>query len=31
MSEAEMFSILKTGKRKRKAWKRVINKATFVP
>lgn len=31
MSEAEMFSILKTGKRKKKAWKRVINKATFVP
>lgn len=31
MSEAEMFSILKTGKRGRKAWKRVINKVTFVP
>ncbi len=31
MSEAEMFSILKTGKRKRNSWKRVINKATFVP
>lgn len=31
MTEAEMFSILKTGKRGRKAWKRVINKATFVP
>lgn len=26
-----MFSILKTGKRGRKAWKRIINKATFVP
>ena len=31
MSEAEMFSILKTGKRGRKMWKRVINKPTFVP
>lgn len=31
MSEAEMFSVLKTGKRGRKAWKRVINKVTFVP
>ena len=31
MSEAEMFSILRTGKRGRKSWKRVINKATFVP
>ncbi len=31
MSEAEMFSILKTGKRGRKAWKRTINKLTFVP
>lgn len=31
MSEAEMFSILKTGKRGKKAWKRVINKPTFVP
>lgn len=31
MSEAEMFSILKTGKRKRNSWKRVITKATFVP
>ncbi len=31
MSEAEMFSILRTGKRGRKAWKRVITKATFVP
>lgn len=31
MSEAEMYSILKTGKRGRKAWKRTINKLTFVP
>lgn len=31
MSEAEMFSILKTGKRGKKAWKRIITKATFVP
>jgi len=31
MSEAEMFAIIKSGKRKRKAWKRVINKVTFVP
>ena len=31
MSEAEMFSILKSGKRGNKAWKRVINKASFVP
>ena len=31
MCEAEMFSILKTGKRKRNSWKRVITKATFVP
>lgn len=31
MSEAEMFSIIKTGKRGRKSWKRVINKVTYVP
>lgn len=31
MSEAEMFNIIKSGKRKKKAWKRVINKCTFVP
>ena len=31
MSEAEMFSIIKTGKRGKKTWKRMINKATFVP
>lgn len=26
-----MYSIIKTGKRGKKTWKRVINKATFVP
>ena len=31
MSEAEMFNIIKSGKRKRKAWKRIINKCTYVP
>jgi ribosome biogenesis protein NSA2 len=31
MTEAEMFQVQKTGKRQRKAWKRVINKITFVP
>lgn len=31
MSEAEMFNIIKSGKRKKKAWKRVINKCTYVP
>jgi ribosome biogenesis protein NSA2 len=31
MSEAEMFSIIKSGKRGKKAWKRIINKPTFVP
>ena len=31
MSEAEMFSILRTGKWGRKSWKWIINKATFVP
>ena len=30
MSEAEMFQVLKTGKRQAKAWKRKINKFTFV-
>jgi ribosome biogenesis protein NSA2 len=30
VTEAEMFKVLKTGKRKQKAWKRVITKATFV-
>ena len=31
MSEAEMFQIQKSGKRQKKAWKRVINKVSFVP
>ena len=31
MNDAEMFSVLKSGKRGRKAWKRVINKMSFVP
>merc|ERR1712232_491304 len=31
MSEMEMFQIQRTGNRKRKAWKRVINKVSFVP
>jgi ribosome biogenesis protein NSA2 len=30
MSEDEMFKIMKTGKRKKKAWKRVVNKVSFV-
>jgi ribosome biogenesis protein NSA2 len=30
MSEDEMFKILRSGKRKKKAWKRLINKVTFV-
>jgi ribosomal protein S8E len=30
MSEEEMFKVLKSGKRKQKAWKRMINKVTFV-
>ena len=30
MSEEEMFKVLKTGKRKQKAWKRVVNKISFV-
>lgn len=31
LNEAEMFQVLKSGKRKQKSWKRVINKLTFVP
>ena len=31
MTEAEMFNIIKSGKRKKKAWKRIINKCTYVP
>ena len=30
MSEEEMFRVIKSGKRKHKEWKRMINKATFV-
>ena len=30
MTEDEMFKVLKTGKRKQKAWKRMITKVTFV-
>lgn len=30
MSEAEMFAIIKSGKRGKKAWKWIINKCTFV-
>jgi ribosome biogenesis protein NSA2 len=30
MTEAEMFGIVKSGKRRRKQWKRVINKVSFV-
>lgn len=30
LSEAEMFKVIKTGKRKKKAYKRMINKVTFV-
>lgn len=31
MAEAEIFKVIKSGKRKKKAWKRMITKATFVP
>lgn len=30
MSDAEMFKVLSTGKRKRNQWKRMITKVTFV-
>jgi len=30
LSEAEMFSVVRTGKRRKKAWKRMINKVTYV-
>jgi ribosome biogenesis protein NSA2 len=30
MAEDEMFKVLRSGKRKKKAWKRLINKVTFV-
>ncbi|KAJ9108072.1 Ribosome biogenesis protein [Naganishia cerealis] len=30
ISEEEMFKVLKTGSKKSKSWKRMVNKATFV-
>ena len=30
LAEDEMFKVLRSGKRKKKAWKRMINKVTFV-
>ena len=30
VSDAEMFRVMRTGKRKKKAWKRVVTKCTFV-
>eukprot|EP00913_Durusdinium_trenchii_P032195 g30147.t1 len=30
MTEDEMFKILRSGKRKKKAWKRIVNKVSFV-
>jgi len=30
VTEAEMFKVMKTGKRKQKAWKRMVTKVTFV-
>ena len=30
VDDAEMFRVIKTGKRKTKAWKRLVTKATFV-
>lgn len=30
MTEEEMFSVVRSGKRQKKAWKRMINKVTFV-
>eukprot|EP01017_Pseudomicrothorax_dubius_P005372 TRINITY_DN11342_c0_g3_i2.p1 TRINITY_DN11342_c0_g3~~TRINITY_DN11342_c0_g3_i2.p1 ORF type:complete len:260 (-),score=95.09 TRINITY_DN11342_c0_g3_i2:135-914(-) len=30
MSEAEMFQVVRSGKRRKKAWKRMINKVSFV-
>ena len=30
VTEATMFKVIKTGKREKKAWKRMITKATFV-
>ncbi|KDD73518.1 ribosomal protein S8e [Helicosporidium sp. ATCC 50920] len=31
VAEDEMFKVLKTGKRRRKEWKRMVTKVTFVP
>lgn len=31
VAEDEMFKVLKTGKRKKKEWKRMVTKVTFVP
>ena len=31
LSEEQMFRVIKTGKWKKKAYKRLVNKATFVP
>lgn len=30
MTEEQMFKVMRSGKRKKKAWKRFINKVTFV-
>lgn len=30
MTEAEMFQVVKSGKRQQRTWKRKINKITFV-
>merc|ERR1712083_1155572 len=30
MPEAEVFKVMRSGKRKKKSWKRMITKATFV-
>lgn len=30
MADAETFKVMRTGKRRKKAWKRLVNKATFV-
>ncbi|ORM40762.1 Ribosome biogenesis protein NSA2 -like protein [Babesia sp. Xinjiang] len=31
MNEAEMFRVMKSGKRKKKQWKRVVDKVCFIP
>lgn len=31
VAEEEMFKVLRTGKRKKKEWKRMVTKVTFVP